>query len=202
MGRHASDVMAQLTVRVPRGQQGFWEAIRGLREFTVTDLDQRSCVDRGTVRDFVKRLERGGYIARVGHRGNAKVYRLLRDQPEAPRLKRDGSPAKDVGRANEQMWRAMKMLKAFTARDLAVHAATEDVRITAETARTYCRHLHHAGYLAVVGEAKRGRQGHRRTYRLRPDRVTGPLAPQVQKTKFVFDPNTLRVVSAEGNDNA
>ena len=194
MGRHSSDTWVKLTARVPRGQQGFWDLIRARKRFTIPEIDYASCLDRKTVRDFVLRLERGGYVRHVateGHGGHqTKVYELVADQPEAPQLRRDGSPAVRVGRANEQMWRTMRMLGQFTWKDLAVAASTEAQTIRAETARRYCELLARAGYLAVMDQGGPGRSA---VYYLPPSKRTGPLAPQVQRTKFVFDPNTGKV---------
>lgn len=189
MGRHAADVTVKLTARVPRGQQGFWEIVRALHrqagEFSAHDVELRSNVHRSTVADFIRRLVKGGYLEEVrqeprpGH--PRPIYRLLRDQPEAPKLRRDGSPAIDQGRGQDQMWRAMKMVERFTAPDLVLLSSTADYRVTRETAKAYIKHLHLAGYLNRLAKG---------VYRLRPDRNTGPLAPQVMRTPFVFDPNT------------
>lgn len=203
MGRHRSDLLVQLTARVPRGNQAFWDLMRQLRRFTITDLDLRSNIDRGTVGDFVRRLARGGYIEHVETtEAGAKVYELRRDQPEAPRLKRDGSPAVDVGRGQEQMWRAMKMLGTFSVDDIAVHATTDDCRVTFETAKSYLKHLHRAGYLAVVRPGRAGRMARRAVYRLIPSMNTGPLAPQIQRTDWVWDPNRKQVMGPEGKGGA
>lgn len=206
MARRPADEMARLTARVPRGQQGFWDVIRDLRTFTISDIDQRSNVARPTVQDFVRRLERGGYVRRTGLRpvgrgSPAKVYELVADQPEAPRLRRDGSPARDTGRGIEQMWRTAKMLGRFTCRELAVHAATEVAPVSVETAKAYCRHLARAGYLVIAQPAKAGHKpgtGQQAVYRLRPDMNTGPLPPQIQRTDWVWDPNLKRVMGPEG----
>jgi hypothetical protein len=191
MGRHSSDTWVKLTARVPRGQQGFWDLMRQMRRFSVRDVEQRSCVEKQTVHDYIKRLAKAGYIAADGQdeRG-ATVYELKCDQPDAPSLKRDGSPAKVAGLANEQMWRTMAMLDRFTHRDLAVAASTDQRRISSTTARDYCHALQRAGYLAVI---EGGRPRHPAVYKLLKSKRTGPLAPQIQKTKFVFDPNTGEV---------
>lgn len=200
MAQRPVDVQARLTVRVPRGQQGFWEIIRDLKAFTVSDVDQRSNVARSTVRDFIVRLERGGFVARDGvdeTSGHIR-YRLVRDQPDAPKLKRDGSPARQrLGQ--DQMWRVIRMSGSggLTATDLALTASTEDHPVKLTTAQAYLKALHRAGYLAVL---RPGRPGHKpgtgslTVYRLLPSMRTGPLAPQVQRIKAVWDPNLCRHV--------
>lgn len=141
---------------------------------------------RDTIRDFLRRLVKGGYLRVVreeptnGTGSPRRVYRLVKDQPDAPQLRRDGTPAVRVGRANEQMWRTMKMVDRFGYADLAMLSSTESCRVTFETAKSYVVALHTAGYLKRID---------RGLYRLRPDMNTGPLAPMVQRTDWVFDPN-------------
>jgi len=204
MGRHAADIMVQLTARVPRGQQGFWEIIRDLHRskgrWTLQQVDERSNVARDTVNDFVQRLLKGGYIANSGHIGKSAAFRLVKDQPDAPRLRRDGTPAGETGLGQEQMWRAMKMLQRFDARNISIHASTDEVPVSLIATRDYIKHLARAGYLALVAPAKNGHKpgtGALATYRLLPNMNTGPLAPQVQQTKWVWDPNRRVVMGPE-----
>lgn len=196
--------MVKLTIRVPRGNQGFWEIIRELRTFTITDIDGRCNTHRQTIRDFVKRLEKGGYVRAVGNvEHDAIQYELVKDQPEAPRLRRDGTDAQDMGRGQDQMWRAIKMLGEFTARDIAIHASTDQVKVRLNSAQSYLKHLHRAGYLMVSRPAKPGHKpgtGEMAAYRLIPNMNTGPMAPQVQRTEWVFDPNRRQVMGPEGGE--
>lgn len=200
MTQRPIDVAVQLQARVPRGHAGFWEIIRELKRFTIRDVDRRSNVHLATVRDFVRRLERGGYLRRDAEQtAEGIVYELIRDQPEVPALRRDGTPARQKGLGQEQMWRAMKMLRDFDARDLAFAASTDDEQIRIATAQSYIKHLHRVGYLAVVQPAKTGTAGRPGSgslarYKLLPSKRTGPLAPMIQRTHFVFDPNLNRVV--------
>lgn len=203
MGRHTADIMARLTVRVPRGQQGFWEVIRELHRkrgrWTAKDVDGSSNVHLSTVHDYLRRLTQGGFIARDGEIKGHIAFRLLIDQPEAPRLRRDGKPVSALGQGQDQMWRTMKMMARFDARDLALHATTSDATVTLETARTYLRHLYRVGYLTVVepGRPTGHRGRHAMTvYRLIPSMNTGPLAPQIQRADFVWDPNRKKVMGS------
>lgn len=204
MGRHSTEAMVKLTVRVPRGQQGFWDIIRELRTFTISDIDGRCNTHRQTIRDFVKRLEKGEFIRAVGNvEHDAVQYELVKDQPEAPRLRRDGSPARDMGRGQDQMWRAIKMLGEFTARDIAIHATTDDVQVRLNAAASYLKHLHRAGYLKVTQAGKPGHKpgsGHMATYRLIPGMNTGPMAPQVMRTEWVWDQNRNQAMGPEGGE--
>jgi len=207
MANRPIDERVRLSVRVPRGIQGYWDIMRRLSAeqgvFTLRDVDLQSNVNKDAIRDFLKRLERAGYVAHTGYRDKAKLYQLRHDQPEAPRLRRDGSPAREMGRANEQVWRTAKMLKRFTTRELAVHASTEDVPVREETAYQYLRHLEHAGYVRKVEAGRPGHKpgtGKQATYALRPDMITGPLAPQIQRTDWVWDPNLKRPMGPEGGE--
>ncbi|MBK8157954.1 MAG: hypothetical protein IPK59_03910 [Rhodospirillaceae bacterium] len=204
MARHAADVMVQITARVPRGNQGFWEIIRDLhrkkKRWTVLDVDGHSNVALGTVNDFVQRLLKGGYIVRDGAFGKSAAFRLVKDQPDAPYLRRDGTAARELGLCQDQMWRAMKMLARFDARDLALYASTEDVPVKQLTAKSYIARLYRAGYLIMVTEGKPGHRpgtGTLATYRLLPAMNTGPLAPQIQQTDWVWDPNKRLVMGPE-----
>lgn len=203
MGRYSSDALANLTLRVPRGNQGYWEIMRDLRVFTISDIDQRCDTHQTSVRDFVKRLERGGYLRAIGNiPTDAIQYELVTDQPEAPRLRRDGSSAQDMGRGQDQMWRAIKMLGDFSARDIAIHASTDQVTVRLNSAQSYLKYLHRAGYLAVVHPGKPGGKpgtGEMARYRLIPSMNTGPMAPQVQRTAWVWDPNRQHVMGPEGD---
>lgn len=184
------------------GRQGVWEAIRALREFSVADLEHRTGTRAATIRTYVMGLERAGYIERIGRQStDAKfaranqfqglLYRLINDVGiEAPRVTRNGEPVTQ-GAAREQMWRTAKILSEFDARDLAIHASTEQQPVQLEDARSYTRYLHKAGYLAVI---HRGAPGRFVRYRFLASRNTGPEAPQVQRIKQVWDPNIGQVV--------
>ena len=188
---------AVLTVPL-RGHQHFWSAMREKRRFTIADIDGAGNARRDTVRDYVRRLERAGILAKVAVRPvpgtDADIYAIVRDPgPEAPSVRRDGTIVARQGLGNEQMWRSMKMLGRFTYRDLAVHASTDEVRVSPTAAKDYIKHLAHAGYLAAVSPA----QAPARPAVYRLCRNSGPLAPMIQRTKWVWDPNLRRVMGEE-----
>lgn len=183
-----------------------WAAIRELREgWTQYQVARRAKADDGTVATYLRALVRAGYVERTGSLARTvtgatispaafqeSVYRLVRDVGvEAPRLKRDGTPVTQ-GACREQMWRAMKILHAFTPTDLAYAASTEDQAVSPEDARSYVKFLARAGYLTLLAPAKPGCSQAR--YSLA--RYTGPRAPMVQRVKQVYDPNLGRVVWA------
>lgn len=183
------------------GQDAAWAEIRRLDPlgaWTVKQVEYASNLSRKTVMDYVKRLVAGGVVMSTGVNGDTGqvLYSVAVDTRETPRFTRDGRPvAKGLG--NAQMWRSMKMLKVFTARDLALAASTEEAQVSAETAASYAKHLWRAGYLVIARGASRDDQ---RQYRLIPSGNTGPKAPQIQKVKRVFDPNLGKVMWEEDHD--
>ncbi len=184
-------------------REALWAAMRRLRRFTVRQVTEETRLGQDTARDYVRGLEAAGYLARVGTvatgsgtvGARAVVYELVRDVGvEAPRVRKDGTEVTQ-GRGREQMWRTMKVLGEFSARDLAVHASTEAHAVSLEDAKHYIRYLVKAGYVAVV----LGRKGEPYRYRLLPSKNTGPRAPMIQRVRQVFDPNLGRVVWRSGD---
>lgn len=187
------------------GYEGIWAAVRELQQFTLADLimavaKKNWSVNDETVRDYLRRLQRGGYLTVIkaeAVKGNLRThtYELVNDcGVHAPRLTRDGSPSTSgMGRIN--MWRSMRILKEFDARDIAASASNDLVAVKLSEASDYIKHLHAAGYLKRVQAANHA--GGMARYRLLPSMHTGPKPPQVQRTKRIFDPNLGRVVWRE-----
>jgi len=191
-----------LTLRVPRGQAGFWTIINDLAAaqgtFTIADIDSRSCVHRSTVGDYVRRLAKAGYLCEVGRRPmpglprDEVVYCLVRTAREAPRLTRAGRELPEPGQ--ETLWRTMKMLGRFDLGQLfdEVTAVRPMPRVTVQR---YCAHLAAAGVLKRIGT------GRRLEYVLA--RNVGGLAPRILRAHVVFDPNSGTVIgAAEARDVA
>lgn len=192
-----------LSIRVPRGADGFWSIISDLggggASFTLADIDGRSNVNPDTISEYVRRLVKGGYlvVASVDRDGSRtfRRYRLARTSRDTPRLRRDGTAYPETAR--DRMWRAMKMLDTWTWVDLA--AATETEKLTAvptETVKSYVRRLDAAG---VVQALDKGGPNRPATYRLL--RNIGAAAPRILRTHVVFDPNSNTVLGpAEAED--
>ena len=182
-------------------RQRIWEAIRARRhDFTLPDIAVAvSHADPTTIRTYLRSLDKAGFIVqtnakRGGH--ERKRYALVRDNGiEAPRLTRDGQPVVQ-GLGNECMWRTMRMIKSFSARELAAYASSQQSTVSEETASSYIKALRAAGYLRVVSETRSvmgaGKSAGR--YALIPARNTGPRPPMIQRTKSVYDPNLGEVV--------
>ncbi len=189
MARQPAHIVARLSVRMPYGQEGIWKVIRELRAFTAGDIAARVAADPATIRGYLRRLHLAGLIRRADCGG----YTLESDQPAAPRLRADGSPAAETGCGQDHMWRAMKMLDSFDAVDLAQVSSTDTVLVTAAAAASYIGHLYRAGYLTLLCPAVPGSgRGRKAVYSLDRRMNTGPQAPQVQRTDWIWDPNTRR----------
>lgn len=186
-------------------RQRLWDAIRRLGidcTWRRREVCKAANVHDSAAETYLQGLEAAGYIAldridpseRV--RGTAKgvhYYRLVRDAgAEAPRVTRDGKPVTQ-GLRQEQMWRALRMIKADTnARELAAHASSSTAPVSAVAAEDYLRTLQVAGYLDITREQPAREGGYR--YRLKPARNTGPRPPMICRTQAVYDPNEHRVV--------
>jgi hypothetical protein len=187
MGRHSP---AALPLRIPVGWDAMWSGIRMFDSdgpWTVSAVASWSGAHIASVRDFVRRLVAGGIASAL----DGGMYRLKESPKETPRLRRDGSKAPPC--KQQQMWVAMRALARFSTAELAMAASTDDAKVDEVAAQSYIVRLHAAGYLAVVTPAKR-RIGGRAIWRLKPSMNTGPRAPQVMRTRFVWDPNREAVM--------
>lgn len=189
-------------------RQMIWDAIRanGLEaEWTRYQIARAAGVEDNTAVTYLQALAKAGFIVvtheeRINNIATEKYYRLVRDEGiEAPRLRRDGSRVTQ-GLVQEQMWRALRMLKGdINARELSAHASTPAVTVDESAAEHYLGVLHKAGYLQCtkvgkgLGHVGRGVQAR---YILVPICNTGPRPPMVCKTKVLYDPNLGEVVHA------
>ena len=195
-------------------RQYIWDAIRQLNHagapITMASIQTEmglECVRRvkqHRIVDYLRNLAAGGYIERTNvskRPGERAEYTLLRDVGiEAPRVRRDGTCPPPPGR--EQMWRTLKIIGDFTGAELADAASTVHQPVAKTTADEYITMLVRADYLSVVTPASPGVPGR---YRLVPSRWTGPMAPQIRRTKEMYDPNTgtviySRVIKTEGGE--
>lgn len=189
-------------------RQAIWDEIRRRRDgFTVRELRESTTLGIETVREYVTGLVNAGYvgcgdITRIGCLIRdcvpatatvlaPKSYTLLRDVGiEAPRVRKDGTPVTQ-GQGTHNMWRTMRILKTFSARELAISASTETCAISPDTAKSYTRYLCNAGYLRKTGDR----------YCFIPSMHTGPKPPMIQRVKRVWDQNLKKVMWSEEGDN-
>lgn len=183
-----------------------WAAIRALKHFKYVDVADYVVkhapaearvrrIDEDTIRSYVVALWNAGYVSGQEERRKGRyeqaVFCLERDTGvHAPRLTRAGEPVTQGG-GRLAMWRVMRKVRSFTRRSLAVAASVEGNLVGEEEANTYVHFLTKAGYLAV---AVPGRPNHPEVYSFVPSRDSGPLAPQIQRVRHVYDPNLGIVV--------
>lgn len=196
-----------LKVRVPRGNDGFWQIIcqlhRSQGTFTVADIDGESCVNVKLIQKYIRLLIAGGFAERVGQKRKfvAPVYRLLKSPTRAPRVRPDGSliPATRI----EHLWTAIRGLKTFKLRELAFAASSPDVKPSYALTKRYVTYLTTAGYLTIV-QPSIGTSA--QVWRLKPGMNTGPLPPCFKAVRadamydqnlkaFVGEPPVAREVS-------
>lgn len=163
-------------------------AVRGALRFPVK---------RERVRDYLKALEAGGYLAPVTAEDGGPGWQLLRDTGvDAPRVREDGQEIV-IGAGREQCWRAMRILGTFGVAELVATASTDRWAIAPGEAADYCDRLARVGILRRYKAAG----GDRSLYTLSPARYTGPKPPQIlrykpakdgqpARPKGVYDPNT------------
>jgi len=179
-------------------RQAVWEAIRAKEVFNLKDVREETTMKVESVREYVIGLEKAGYVERVPQKelriGIAACWRLIKDVGvEAPRVQKDGTPVTQ-GAGRKNMWEAMRIMRTFTSRELAVAASLPDCLVKESTAEDYAKHLCKAGYLRKNGSS----------YMFLPTAYTGPMAPQIQRTKRVWDPNQHQVrwsSTGEGSDD-
>lgn len=190
-GQKPIDVRAAEAAGKPYGRRAIWLHFRELAEngpVIIADLVIRTRISRRTIRDYMESLVKGGFAGKTLENGKA-FYELIRDTGfEHPRL--NGKGEKIINK-RDRMWMQMKILGTFSSRELAFASSNAACVVSPEDAKDYCSRLHQAGYLQVMTDATHNSQA---VYRLIPGMRTGPLAPMVQRTKVVFDPNLNRVM--------
>lgn len=165
-----------------------WKEMRRRYKFSLEHIKAKCSAHPRAILDYVVGLVRAGILGDLG----GGDYAIKQDVgAEAPMLKRDGRELRDT-REREQLWRAMKMLRSFTAGDLAIHATTEEHPISERSAAYYLDALRLAGYVAAAG-----RSGRRTLYQLLPSRA-GAKPPLIQHVMQVYDPNEGKVVWQAG----
>lgn len=177
-------------------RQLVWDALKAearaeAGRLTLTVLADRARVDRKTAADFLAGLVAAGYVDRVEDAVlGCPTFRLVRDGGfHAPRVRKDGTMVtQGVGVTN--MWRSMRIMRVFTAPEIAQIATTPAVTVTEATAQSYIGMLFATGFLKVIEKANPVKD-RKASYRL--VRNTGPKPPMIQRVKRVYDPNTGQV---------
>lgn len=158
-----------------------------LPEFGTADIAIKMAVTEDYARKVVRGWKAKGLLdeVRSGHR--IRSLWKVRDGAKSALAAKSRSPA-------ENMWTAMRQMKSFSPRELAVHAATEETEVTLEAAQDYCRALLGAGYLTVARKAVPGKVP--AIYRL--IRNTGPRPPREKRVRAMIDDNTEQTIVIGG----
>ncbi|MDX8354328.1 hypothetical protein [Cognatiyoonia sp. IB215182] len=113
-------------------------AVLGMDAFSYFDLAAAVHTDTNRVQVIVKAWERNGLTKSLGKgKKNRLHYQLTATGRQA--LMNRLTPPTQSPRAN--MWTAMRQLKEFTPRDVALTASTKEVEISIDDARAFCRFL-------------------------------------------------------------
>lgn len=180
-------VNLQSSTPAPTDRERIWAAIRELKRFTSFDLALKTRLTRrgSAINDYLKGLEKAGFIRVVSEkkRGVSNRYELARDiGVEAPRVNKSGGVLLPSGRS--RMWKTMRILGTFTARELASAASLADAPVAVGEAEYYCAWLCRGGYL----------RGDKRRWTFISAMNSGPKAPQILRVKKLYDPNRDAVV--------
>lgn len=166
--------------------------MRTLREFSATDVrgEMIGATSHQAIRGYAACLEAAGYLERIPEASPVR-WRLVRDVGvDAPRVRPDGT---EIGpQPRDQMWRTMRIIGEFSARELAISASTEDLSVSVTSADLYVRRLERAGYLRCVLAARTGAR-----FRLIRSRYTGPRPPVARRDGTVIDLNTGEIIHPE-----
>ncbi|OTG87673.1 hypothetical protein B9T31_04030 [Acinetobacter sp. ANC 4558] len=185
-------------------RQRVWIAIRKFKnDFTLTQVSEEGSMKEGSARTYLMGLKKAGFIEVIyeqqveGKGVKRNHYKLIRDVGyTAPTIDRDGVETKPA-QVNKAMWNTLRILKkAINAEELAALSSNDEVSISIATANIYLQLLNSAGYLTVV-EKHQNIAGKKTKYRLIEHMNTGPIPPQIQRAKQVFDPNTNQVMFSE-----
>lgn len=157
-------------------------------QFTYADIKQNVTSTQSRRANLVSSLVRQRLIFEVGREDGQKVWTTKKDNVgrAATKIKR--------GSNDGRIWSAMRTMGVFTPDELFAICANDDVKISFEYVRTYCRKLQTAGYFAVIEKARSG--GRSARYKLVRD--TGPLPPAVKTLECVVDGNTDKAMYVSG----
>lgn len=176
--------------RLYSGHGPCFQAATTLGEFTYATLAAEAGVSYTVAAKNVRHWESTGMVKCLGVGDDRKRrYKLLPDHVAQPVP--DLPPTEPFHQTPEgNMWAAARQMSTFSPVDLAAHAATDDLAVTLEEARAYCRVLMRGEYLKVVRKAVPGKK--EAIYRLR--RNTGPLPPRERRVTGVWDANLKNFV--------
>lgn len=189
-----------------RVEQLIWNAIRARNAlgklFTRADIEFDSKQAPSAVKCYFERLVAAGFLKGARRLPKSQHsphftwqdYLLFRDVgQQAPRLKRDGTPATG-GSVRERIWQTVRILKGFSALDVQLAIEAGGAKASYESVKSYVLKLAQAGYFVSSTRGKSGPGRNGTQYRLVPSMNSGPRPPVWSKTGSVYDPNLNRIV--------
>lgn len=175
----------------PKNRKMIWAVIRELKTFTIRNLEDRTKIAPRTITSYLQALEKAEIINKnvvyATGRGCLRTneYKLLKDLGvNAPVVNKSGSLIEDSHQS--RIWRAVRILKNFTLRDIVATASQDDDPVTMASAEQYLNFLKKAGYLSKKNKEK--------VFHLVLSMNKGIQAPQVQRIRQIYDPNIDKVV--------
>lgn len=185
-------------------RQRVWNEIRKARTgFSLVEIAFAADMKEGSARDYFKGLENAGYIALdyeeqiPGKRVKRKYYKLIKDCGfTAPNVDRNGVETHPA-QGQQAMWNTLRIgYPVVNADELAKISSNDEIQINVATANVYLQLLYSAGYLALV-QMSQNKSGKKAKYQLFDHMNTGPIPPQIQRSKQVYDPNRGEVMFRE-----
>ena len=175
----------------PKNRKLIWKVIRELKTFTVRDIEDRTKVINRTIFSYLTVLEKAQILSKEAVYQKDKgclrtnVYTIIKDMgATAPVVSKSGKLIEDTHQS--RIWRAVRILKTFTLKDVVATASQDDDPVSLTATDHYLNCLKKAGYLTKRNQEK--------TYHLNLAMNKGIQAPQIQRIRQVYDPNLDKVV--------
>lgn len=172
-------------------RQMIWDVIRELKTFNTRDIESRTKINQDTVFSYLCALVKAGFLTKEVKKmpecGNLRLceYTLIKDNGLIyPQVNRQGQDIEDS--VQTQVWKCLRIHKSLTIQDIVVMLSGLGFKLAPSSLSSYLHALKSAGYLSK----KKGEK----IYKLNLHMNTGAKAPQIQKTKQVYDPNLKKVV--------
>lgn len=130
--------------------------------------------------------EKEGKLQRVSSERSQHVHMRVPQHLNRGRIAVD-EEGKDT--AQDRMWRVIRKIGSFDARDVAMYASSPELTISERAAAEFCRMLCRSGYLRVLRKEQPGKK--LAVYQLVKN--TGPRAPRVRRLSVIWDDNLERI---------
>lgn len=169
-----------------------WNTAVTMNEFRLIDLIDKTGMAESTIRRWVMQWRMSGAVVERGTDQLGKIFSVA-DRSSAS-MARLGARSDKVETAEGNMWRAMRMMREFSARDIAAHACTQTVPVHEGDALRYCDMLARAEYLRETRRALSS--GRPALFRLIRD--TGPRPPRARRVTGVYDANVDTFIQLGG----